>query len=298
MGCNISKEKFVDFDPSYKPSWKAQFAVLQFTPYEVSKLQKVFQTIQDQYKIGSVVAENSTKTVQIDALLEFIDLKAENTKFAQRIMSMFDIRCTGAMNFRDFVVSLWNYCTLSQNTLDLFAFDLYDSKENGFLCKDDIYQMLYDVYGDGVESNRLAKNVRVELSKMEEEGQLNPGNFKAFCKQHHQLLYPAWKIQRRIQKKVLGVSFWEAQASKRIKITKGTYISIKKFMEIHLDPELYDSFLRKMKAPASKKTMSTHQQAKFLAEETGIVHDRKALHDMNKESEDDGVEDIRTPSYV
>ena len=93
-----------------------------------------------------------------------------------------------------------------------------------------------------------------------EENQLTPANFKKFCKTHHQLLYPAFKVQRRIQKKVMGILFWEKQAEKRIKITKGSYVSIQKFMELHLEPDLYDAFLNTIQSPVSRKSMSKLQQ--------------------------------------
>jgi Ca2+-binding EF-hand superfamily protein len=145
MGCSNSSP--LEFDASFNPSWKSQFAVLQLTPYDVTKLQKIFRNIEDKYdRVSNVIIEKEAGTVRIDSFLDFIDLKTENTKFAQRIMSMFDIRRNGDMNFRDFVVSVWNYCTTGHNTLDLFAFDLYDSKENGYLDKEDIRILLCGKY--------------------------------------------------------------------------------------------------------------------------------------------------------
>jgi len=45
-------------------------------------------------------------------LLAFLDL--EKTRFTKRIFSIFDEDGSGLIDFREFVLSLWNYCTLTK----------------------------------------------------------------------------------------------------------------------------------------------------------------------------------------
>jgi len=45
-------------------------------------------------------------------LLAFLDL--EKTRFTKRIFSLFDEDGSGLVDFREFVMSLWNYCTLTK----------------------------------------------------------------------------------------------------------------------------------------------------------------------------------------
>lgn len=44
---------------------------------------------------------------------------------------IFDEDGSGSVDFREFVMSLWNYCTLSKAALIMFAFDLYDNDNSG-----------------------------------------------------------------------------------------------------------------------------------------------------------------------
>lgn len=54
-------------------------------------------------------------TIHIVELLTFFDL--ERTKFTERVFGIFDEDGSGCIDFREFVVSLWNYCTLTNATL-------------------------------------------------------------------------------------------------------------------------------------------------------------------------------------
>jgi hypothetical protein len=51
----------------------------------------------------------------------------------------------------------WNYCTVGDASLDLFAFDLYDEDGSGRLGQDELVQMLKDIYGRNYKNNQQAK---------------------------------------------------------------------------------------------------------------------------------------------
>ena len=53
-----------------------------------------------------------------------------------RAFSLFDEDKSGELDFREFVISLWNYCTFDKNDLVKFAFDLYDMDQSGIIDED------------------------------------------------------------------------------------------------------------------------------------------------------------------
>ena len=69
-----------------------------------------------------MVDVDGSGTIEVAELLAFLDV--EKTKFSKRIFCMFDEDNSGQIDFREFVLSCWNYCTLGRSTLMLFAFDL------------------------------------------------------------------------------------------------------------------------------------------------------------------------------
>ena len=60
---------------------------------------------------------------------------------------------SGLIDFREFVISSWNYCTLGSTTLAQFAFDLYDRDNSGQIDAEEVDLMLRDIYGSRYKKN-------------------------------------------------------------------------------------------------------------------------------------------------
>jgi serine/threonine-protein phosphatase 2B regulatory subunit len=135
MGCTIS-EPFYQSHRDLR-AYKKEFDQLTLTESDISKLYKIF-CFADVSKSGTIILE--------EMLMYF---KLNDNNFARRIFAIFDDDDSGDIDFREFVISTWNYCTLSDQTLGLFAFDLYDKNASGYLDKEDIKIMFEDVYGKG-----------------------------------------------------------------------------------------------------------------------------------------------------
>lgn len=88
---------------------KAQFEALCLRPTDVQHFLKTFHAI-DMDGSGSI---------GLSELLNHLDL--ERNRFTKRIFSIFDEDKSGQIDFREFVFSFWNYCTLSQATLGEYS---------------------------------------------------------------------------------------------------------------------------------------------------------------------------------
>lgn len=94
--------------------------------------------------------------VSTKELFGYLDSK-ESTKFCDRVFTLFDEDQSGQIDFREFVVALWNYCTLSHSSLIIFAFDMYDTDETGELSPSEVELMLKDLYGENATTHAQAK---------------------------------------------------------------------------------------------------------------------------------------------
>ncbi len=101
MGCGQSIEKKIPKE------WFRQFYALKLTRSEIRRLYDLFRKI-DMDRSGSI---------DIVEMLTFLDI--ENTSFNHRVFSVFDMNKSGRVDFREFVLSLWNYCTLGNATLGM-----------------------------------------------------------------------------------------------------------------------------------------------------------------------------------
>lgn len=86
-------------------AWIDDFKALQLPLVDIERLYKVFMRID---------VDNSGK-VDLLELLNFLDV--DRTKFSERVFSIMDEDQSGQINFYEFVMAVWNYCTLSDDAL-------------------------------------------------------------------------------------------------------------------------------------------------------------------------------------
>lgn len=86
-------------------SWLKIFKALGLRYGEIRKLHKVFRNMD----------EDSDGLLSVGDILSILNI--ERTRFTERIFEVFDSRRTGVFDFREFVLSLWNYCTLGKGSL-------------------------------------------------------------------------------------------------------------------------------------------------------------------------------------
>lgn len=79
------------------------------------------------------------------------------TPFSRELFSSFGDKSELQVNFREFVLTIWNFCTQTHSSLTAFAFDLYDKSSQGSIDKHELEKMLCDIYGDKFETNAYAK---------------------------------------------------------------------------------------------------------------------------------------------
>lgn len=113
-----------------------------------------------------MIDNDNSGEIEMAELLAFLDL--EKTRFTKRIFSIFDEDGSGLIDFREFVMSLWNYCTLTKASLTMFAFDLYDKDQSGSIDASEVIDMLHDLYGKEFKKNpnaRMVERVRVHVRR-------------------------------------------------------------------------------------------------------------------------------------
>lgn len=85
--------------------WRDVFNAMKFKNSEVKKLFELF----------NIVDSDHGGTIDVVELLTLLDI--ERTAFAERIFAAFDKDRTGKIDFYEFVVSLWKFCTLGDGAI-------------------------------------------------------------------------------------------------------------------------------------------------------------------------------------
>ena len=206
MGCYFSI-------PPYQPDdqeWEITFRALGLDEKTIKIFWKIF------YKMN----KSHDGEVSIIEFLNFFNL--DRTTYAAKAFGYCDTVGGGEMDFLEFIVSVWNMCTLSPETLTNFTFDLYDLDDDGELGYDEMETMIKELYGWKWEDSMLAKECLREMMLTSEkyQGAIPQDAFVRFQKHHSMLLFPAFLVQRAVHEGVMGVKFWEAKAKERAKPVK------------------------------------------------------------------------------
>jgi Ca2+-binding EF-hand superfamily protein len=106
------------------------------------------------WKIYKKVDLDESGSIEIKEMLVHFDI--DRTKFTKRVFGVFDEDNSGEIDLREFILALWNYCTLGKATLVIFAFDLYDSDGSGIIDGMELDCMLKEVYGNNWSKNAYA----------------------------------------------------------------------------------------------------------------------------------------------
>eukprot|EP01029_Cantina_marsupialis_P007690 TRINITY_DN1869_c0_g1_i1.p1 TRINITY_DN1869_c0_g1~~TRINITY_DN1869_c0_g1_i1.p1 ORF type:complete len:412 (-),score=108.95 TRINITY_DN1869_c0_g1_i1:274-1509(-) len=194
---------------SSKPEIYANEPIFQrlcLTKKDVSKLKKCFQRID----------KDGSGEISILEFLEFVGL--DRTKFAVRAFSIFDVDKSSEIDFSEFVLATWNYCTFDKRALISFAFDLYDTDGSGMIDMTELKRIVQEVYGDEFRSNVYATRIMEQISKQnvgDASDEISPAKFEKFVQTHPALMFPAFRLQQELQKCILGAKFWRKAAKTR-----------------------------------------------------------------------------------
>jgi hypothetical protein len=163
----------------------------------------------------------------------FLDI--ERSDFSCQVFAVMDSDLSGHIDFYEFTVAMWNYCTLGEESLSLFAFDLYDKDCSGVIEAAEIGTMLRDLYGYAYNHNPHAVKLHAHLTQ--QRGlKFTPDSFRIFSKQNPSLFFPAFEIQFKMQTKVLGKSFWAHHAEKRVMYAPNhKVLTIRDVIGLHTD---------------------------------------------------------------
>lgn len=277
MGCGRSQVQSVYSRPEVAAK-RDLYEALNLSVLDIGRLHSVYRKIDN----------DSSNSIELAELLAYLDL--DRTRFTKRIFTMFDEDGSGLLDFNEFVLSLWNYCTLSKASLELFAFDLYDEDNSGSITQNEVLNMLKDLYGKEEYKKRpQAKLIATELEALERlDGDVDVADFREYSRTHPALLFLAFQVQEKIQTRVLGPVFWQFYSDKRIEISKGRlYVPVYEFVEIFVNKELKKSLetgkigmgnqIHKRDVgfvPQKKLDGALSSKAKLILSNTGSAADR------------------------
>ena len=248
-----------------------------------------------------------------DRRCEFVEFSRffhiEKTPYARKCFSMMDTDNTGSLNFANFVVACWNYCSYNVYGLTEFSFHLYCKKKKSRIPLEDVFELINDVYDldksvveyDG--SVNIKKNTKeFNLKRAQNQIILACGKdrcmdlpeFLHFSETHPGVLRAAFAIQSRLQESIVSTSYWEHMTKKRHTLEHDNQTE-----DINwLDADDVIAFLNK-KLPHLMEDMRSHEQTRHLKPEAiAEIKEIKALEDEETKNPGGGSQTIPIPEHL
>ena len=194
---NCRRHKIPPYRPT-NPDWNIAFRALGLDYSTVKKFWHYFCQV------------NISQDGQIcmDEFLKFFGL--DRTAYIEKTFQYFDTTGGGEVDFLEFVVSIWNVCSLDPPTLTNFTFDMYDVDSDGLLSCPEIESMVTELFGqDGVRGSLGLECMDYLFKLAEENGAITLDIFSAFASTHSMFMFPIYQIQLKLQARVMGLRFWK-----------------------------------------------------------------------------------------
>ncbi|GMI17626.1 hypothetical protein TrLO_g4447 [Triparma laevis f. longispina] len=150
--------------------------------------------------------------ISLDEFYAHFELK--RSIFSDMAFSLMDEDKSGEIDFREFILTLWNFCSYDFKELCRFAFFLFDSDESGKLESEEVTDMVKSVYGEHFADDERVKRV-LDCLDANGDGEVSISEWIMFNKKYPLLLFPAYQMQGKLREKVIGKWWWDIMQQNR-----------------------------------------------------------------------------------
>ena len=171
------------------------------------------------YKDFKACNYSGSGMISLEELLEYLDL--DRSFLSERMYNIYREGEAGIC-FKSFVLATWNLCSRDNDGLAFFAFQNYDIYGRGWLGLLEVTNLLREVFGDDYNEKHTARVTLKKLCHVDVKGRPVGARvtFKKFLEVSRTagvLLFPAFELQRVLQERTGGITFWEALTVRRAK---------------------------------------------------------------------------------
>ncbi len=144
---------------------------------------------------------------------EFVIMnKVQSQAFGEMCFRVLDKNNSGNLDFLEYMVSMWNYCSLGKDSLAQFTFQIFDTDDSEVLSLEELNEMLSMIWG--FKKSEKVESILRMLDK-NKDGSVSQKEFIAMVRHTPILLFPAFEMQERLRGVCLGGSQWERMSAER-----------------------------------------------------------------------------------
>lgn len=283
---------------------------LHVTEKEATQFLKMFEKIDTDHS-GSI------------SLYEFFDyFRLDENEFIERAFNVMDFdkegthggSGVGEMNYTEFFVSLFNFCTLTRPTLEKFTFAVIDKDNSGVIDREEMHDMIEmlhsnrrDPQGDNAEAKKI-----MNLLDENHDGAVTLDEFQRCSRRVASMMFPAFTLQKKMRARTMNRRFWAKATAKRMDLDKEGHNDLVELYhevlaEIEAQKEL-EELLRKQREAEEEELKKLQQKVLTEDELSQIENDAndmieqldssfKVEKDARNDVEEDNMDNEPTYEY-
>lgn len=154
--------------------------------------------------MSTVFRMDRDKSGQISLMEFFSKFQLDFSSLGQNIFAAMDTSGDNNIGFVEFLVGLWNYCTLEHDTLVKFSFDMFDIDGSGSIDAEEFKEFMALIHG-GKRVDSKAEQL-MKVFDRDKSGKVSYSEFLENVKKTPSLMMEPFTLQRNLREKVCPLS--------------------------------------------------------------------------------------------
>eukprot|EP01029_Cantina_marsupialis_P024839 TRINITY_DN647362_c0_g1_i1.p1 TRINITY_DN647362_c0_g1~~TRINITY_DN647362_c0_g1_i1.p1 ORF type:complete len:712 (-),score=232.99 TRINITY_DN647362_c0_g1_i1:301-2436(-) len=203
----------------------------------LSKLNITERQAQTLFQVFVEIDKAGTGELKFDDFAKFF--KQPRSPYFDRVLGIIDLDAGGTLDFEEFCIGVWNYCTFNNTQLNKFCFDLFDVDKRGWISMSELDSLLRMMYNTTHATGEQKKILQMLASQRGGGGKVAPAvidlnaepdddsddeepeekftldEFVKINKKFKKLMKPAFHLQNILQSRTLG-GLWKKKMKWRI----------------------------------------------------------------------------------
>lgn len=195
-----------------QPPWDRRALTKVCTQFDIRE-----REVRKLYRLFKRLDKDQSDTIDREELFSW--LQEPLTVFSNSLFSLVDVEKHRELNFVEFVRSMATYAMFGQEEVLRFAFFAIDDNKNGVIDHGELH-MLVDMLHGAKEERYLNIDKVLDQFDKDLDGTISFSEFKAIHNKFPFLLYPAFRMQTKIEEKTLGRKWWYGRRARFARLAR------------------------------------------------------------------------------
>ena len=165
------------------------------------------------------------KSGEIDVDEFFHGLEIEPTPFGERVFKVADVSNDGEIDFGEFFVAIYNFCSFDDRSLLAFCFNIFDVDRSGSIERSEIKALIRMMRGNTKKLDAMTDSLLKQMDT-DGDGEMSLAEFSKMHKSAPSMLMPAFQMKNQLTEVVCNKSWWKKQQASRSKLNLGDLIPL------------------------------------------------------------------------